>query len=509
MQTILPNDLLANRQSPASLQPEEFRKAGHQLIDDISDYLSTIEDHPITAAPAPHDLRAKLPVSMPQIGADTYALVNETWDLLLKNSLFNGHPRFWGYVTSSPAPVGMLADLMAAAINSNCGAFVLSPMATEIEKQTIQWLGEWIGYPAGGGIMVSGGNMANFVAFLAARKAKAGWDIRKEGIKPAEGKWRVYTSAETHTWINKAADLFGLGLDAIRWIPVDENQRMDIKVLQKQISEDKEYGLLPLLVVGTAGSVGSGAVDQLDEIAAICSKENCWFHIDGAYGGFAAALPELKELFRGIELADSIAIDPHKWLYSPLEAGCTLVKDSKALTNAFSFHPAYFNFEGETEPQTNFYESGFQNSRGFRALKVWLGFRQSGAEGHIQMIREDIQLAAKLFEILQTYPEIETFTRHLSIATFRYRPAGEEFNQDPEYLNALNQALLNKLQSGGQVYPSNAVLDGQFLLRVCIVNFRTALKDIRLLPEIVLKEGKILHEKMRNQKSLHEGNAHA
>ncbi len=506
----LPADGISEtRKASINLEKETFRKTGHLLVDAISDFLSSIDSFPVTTAPLPHELRSLLPGQLPQNGADPYALVEETWDLLLKNSLFNGHPRFWGYVTSSPAPIGMLADLMAAAINSNCGAFVLSPMATEIEKQTIQWLGEWIGYPAGNGIMVSGGNMANFVGFMAARRAKAAWDIRKEGMKPSEGKWRVYTSAETHTWINKAADLFGLGIDAIRWIPIDENQRMDIVILEQKINEDKNNGLFPLLVVGTAGSVGTGAVDQLQEIASICSKANCWFHVDGAYGGFAAALPELKELFKGIELADSIAIDPHKWLYSPLEAGCTLVKDPKALTNAFSFHPAYFNFDGQEEPQTNFYESGFQNSRGFRALKVWLGFRQSGAEGHIQMIRDDIQLAAKLFEILKSYPEIETFTCHLSIATFRYRPSEEEFNRDPEYLNALNLALLNKLQSGGQVYPSNAVLNGQFLLRVCIVNFRTSLKDILLLPEIILNEGRFLHDQMKNQRTVQGGKSQA
>ena len=245
-------------------------------------------------------------------------------------------------------------------------------MATEIEKQTIQWLGELIGYPAGAGIMVSGGNVANFIGFLAARKAKANWDIRKLGLGPQQGKWRIYTSAETHTWINKAADLFGLGLDAIRWIPIDADQKMNISVLEEKILEDKEQGLIPLLVVGTAGSVGTGVVDPLKQIAVICKKHDCWFHVDGAYGGFAAALPELKELFQGIELADSMSIDPHKWLYSPLEVGCTLVKNASALTDAFSFHPVYYNFESKEEERTNFYESGFQNSRGFRALKVWL-----------------------------------------------------------------------------------------------------------------------------------------
>jgi aromatic-L-amino-acid decarboxylase len=498
MNHILSDDSLQQRLPKIDMDPAVFREAGYRLIDDIAGFLSSISNLPVTTAPTPGSLEAKLPKSLPLSGSNPSKLIEETWQLLVNNSLFNGHPRFWGYITSSPTPVGMLGDLMASAINSNCGAFVLSPIATEIEKQTIKWLGEFIGYPTGGGIMVSGGNMANFVGFLAARKAKANWDIRKLGMQPSQGKWRVYTSSETHTWISKAADLFGLGLEAIRWIPVDKDQRMDLSQLDKIIAEDKKDGLIPFLVAGTAGSVGTGAVDQLKEVAAICKKYDCWFHIDGAYGGFAAALPELKNLFQGIELADSIAIDPHKWLYSPLEAGCTLVKDANALTDAFSFHPVYYNFDGKEEPQTNFYERGLQNSRGFRALKVWLGFRQMGTEGHIRLIRENIQLAERLSGILKKYKEIETFSQHLSITTFRYKPEDINADSEQEYLNKLNQSLLNKLQSGGEVFPSNAVLDGNFLLRVCIVNFRTRLNDIEILPEIILKEGRLIHEQMLN-----------
>ena len=502
MSTLSPEETLHHRHSAVDMDAVSFREAGHKLINDIAGFLSSIPNLPVTTAPGPKFLQSKLPEIMPKIGADPSVLVKETWQMLMNNSLFNGHPRFWGYVTSSPAPMGMLGDLMASAMNSNCGAFVLSPIATEIEKQTIQWLGEWIGYPTGSGIMVSGGNMANFIGFLAARKAKANWDIRKLGLGPSQGKWRVYTSTETHTWISKAVDLFGLGLDAIQWIPVDASQRMDVSILEQRILEDKNQGLVPLLVAATAGSVGTGAVDPLDKIAVICKKYDCWFHVDGAYGGFAAALPELKEMFKGIEQADSVAIDPHKWLYSPLEAGCTLVKDANVLTDAFSFHPVYYNFDGEEEPQTNFYESGLQNSRGFRALKVWLTFRQVGAEGHIRLIREDIQLAQTLFELLNEQEEIESFTHHLSITTFRYKPAGTDASRDEEYLNKLNQALLNKLQSGGEVFPSNAVLNGSFLLRVCIVNFRTTLIDIKSLPAIILKAGRQIHEEMQKEHSL-------
>lgn len=501
MEPFLPDEALRRRQSPIEMDADAFREAGYELIDNIAGFLSSISGFPVTTAPTPGSIQAMLPKSLPFTGADPSALVRETWQLLVNNSLFNGHPRFWGYITSSPAPLGMLGDLMASSVNSNCGAFVLSPVATEIEKQTIQWLGELIGYPVGSGIMVSGGNMANFVGFLAARKAKSNWDIRKLGIQPSQGKWRIYTSVEAHTWISKAVDLFGLGLDAIRWIPVDSDQRINIPALNQAITEDKNEGLVPFLVAGTAGSVGTGVVDPLNEIAAICKKHSCWFHVDGAYGGFAAALPERKDLFQGLELADSVAIDPHKWLYSPLEAGCTLVKDENALTDAFSFHPAYYNFDGEEEPQTNFYERGLQNSRGFRSLKVWMVLRQLGMDGHIRMIREDIGLAEKLFEILNENKEFETFSHHLSITTFRYKPEDIDGKTEQGYLNKLNQALLNRLQSGGEIFLSNALLNDNFLLRVCIVNFRTRLDDIESLPAIVLREGRIIHAQMQNEGS--------
>lgn len=500
MSTRLSEELLIQRPAPVEMDGRSFREAGWQLINDIAAHMESIRDAPVTTAPTPGFLRAKLPGSFPSTGTDPAELLRETWDLLIHNSLFNGHPRFWGYITSSPAPMGILGDLMASAVNSNCGAFVLSPVATEIEKQTIHWLGEWIGYPADGGIMVSGGNMANFIGFLAARKAKAHWDIRKLGLAPAQGKWKIYASAETHTWISKAADLFGLGLDAIQWIGVDAHQRMDTIILEQKMTEDKEQGFIPMMVAATAGSVGTGAVDPLYEIAGICEKHDCWFHIDGAYGGFAAALPELKKDFLGIERADSIAIDPHKWLYSPLEAGCTMVRDKTVLSDAFSFHPTYYNFDGNEEPQTNFYEQGLQNSRGFRALKVWLSFRHLGAETHARLIREDILLAKKLFDALNSEKEIETRTQHLSITTFRYRPSGLDKKDDQEYLNTLNQAILNDLQTGGRVFLSNAVINGDFLLRVCIVNFRTRTGDIEILPAIVLQTGKRLDAQLRKER---------
>jgi aromatic-L-amino-acid/L-tryptophan decarboxylase len=269
---------------------------------------------------------------------------------------------------------------------------------------------------------------------------------------------------------------------------------MDVQLLQQQIRNDRLQGHFPFLVVGNAGSVSTGAVDPLDEIASICSYENLWFHIDGAYGAPAAMLPETKNLFKGITKADSIALDPHKWLYSPLEAGCILVRQGKNLHDTFSFNPVYYNFEGNgSERPLNFHEYGMQNSRGFRAFKVWLSLKQAGKSGISAMIRNNIDLAKKLFQLADETPEIEAVSQNLSITTFRYIPKDIE---DNDYLNLINEKLLNRLQNGGEVFLSNAIVNGFYCLRVCIVNFRTTYSDLEALIKIVLNEGSLIHEEL-------------
>jgi glutamate/tyrosine decarboxylase-like PLP-dependent enzyme len=252
------------------------------------------------------------------------------------------------------------------------------------------------------------------------------------------------------------------------------------------------------MVVGNAGDVSTGVVDNLKEIAVICKKHQLWFHIDGAYGISAAVIPGLRSMFEGIEEADSIALDPHKWWYSPLEAGCTLVKNPKHLLDTFSTHPEYYNFEGKNEdPTQNFYEYGLQNSRGFRALKVWLTMQQVGRNGYIKMITEDIELTKLLFEMAKNHPELEAVTQNLSIATFRYLPRNENGKtKDESYLNILNEAILNELQQGGELFLSNAIVNQKYCLRTCIVNFRTSVKDVEEIIEIVVREGRRTHEKL-------------
>jgi aromatic-L-amino-acid decarboxylase len=487
------------RVSPLEMSGDEFRSLGYQLVDRIAGFLDSLPQRKVTTGESPTEIRRALEAerSLPQQGADPGQLLNHAADLLMDHSLFNGHPRFWGYITSSAAPIGALGDLLAAAINSNVGAWLLSPMASEIEAQTIRWIAEMIHFPVTcGGLFVSGGNIANFVCFMAARQAQAKSNVRVQGMDGT--RMRAYCSKDTHTWIQKAADIAGLGTDAIRWITTDGEMRIDVAALQKQISQDIAVGDQPFLVIGNAGSVSTGAIDPLAELADLCREFKLWFHVDGAYGGLAAVLPDAPAEFAGLQLADSVAVDPHKWLYAPLEAGCALVRDPEKLRDAFAYHPPYYHFGVEA---INYFDLGPQNSRGFRALKVWLALQQVGRDGYVQMIAEDIRLAQELHQRISQYSALEALTQSLSITTFRYVPedlkSGDE--KVESYLNALNEALLTRLQNSGEAYLSNAVIQGKFALRACIVNFRTSLEDVEALPAIVVRMGKEMDATMRHQ----------
>lgn len=493
-----------NRESPIEITADDFKIIGYQLVDTLASFIATIIEKPVTTAETPKQIQTVLGnASLPENGTSVSELFLRASDLLLNHSLLNGHPKFFGYITSSPAPIGALADLLAAAVNPNVGANILSPMATAIEKQTVKWLSEFIGVsPTYGGILVSGGNMANLTAFLAARTAKAPKSMKEDGLVNTLGEMVFYCSKTTHTWIEKAAVLFGHGSKAIRWIPTDAGNKMNTEILSQTINDDIKNGKKPFLVIGNAGDVSMGVVDNLHEIAAICKANDLWFHIDGAYGIPAAVIPQYKNLFDGIQEADSIALDPHKWLYAPLEAGCTLVKNPQHLIDTYSAHPIYYNFDNSAdEPTLNYYEYGFQNSRDFKALKVWMALQQVGKNGYIKMISEDIELSQLLFEEAQKHPELQAITQNLSITTFRYVPLNyvQDEKIDETYLNTLNEKLLNELQRGGEVFLSNAVVADKYCLRACIVNFRTSRKDIQEIIEIIVREGRKVHEMLKTK----------
>ncbi len=490
------------RSVPLAISPDDFRRIGHDLVDTIAEVLATYRDRPLTPDDSPANVRALIggDRALPQQGDDAAALVASTARLLTEHSLFNGHPRFFGYITSSPAPIGILADMLASAINANLGLWRLSPIATEIESQAVRWVAELVGYPADcGGLFVSGGNMANIVALYAARAAADG-DVRMRGVAGADApRLRMYASTETHTWVQKGADLSGLGTDSIRWIPVDSDQRMNVAALRQAIERDRDAGDRPMMVAATAGSVSTGAVDRLAEIARLCRDLGVWFHVDGAYGALAARVAGTPTDLRAIGDADSLALDPHKWMYAPIEAGCTLVRDPVRLRDAFSYHPPYYHFGEEA---LNYVDYGPQNTRGFRALKVWLGLRHAGGDGALRMIADDIALSERLFANVQREPELEALTHGLSIATFRYVPPDLQSRTSEEdvavYLDTLNRDLLERIQTSGEAFVSNAIVGGRYALRACIVNMNTRAADMDALPGFIVALGREADKAMRD-----------
>ncbi len=498
-------DSEASRHAPLEMDSATFRKLGHRLVEQLAEFLDFMPKGPVNHDESPSSVRAALNLNgpLPELGMDPGLLLEETAALLFKHSLFNGHPRFFGYITAPPAPIGILGDFLASAVNPNGGAWILSPAATEIESQTVRWIASLIGYSEScGGLLLSGGNMANIICFLAARAAKASWNVRELGIGGDDGRrLRVYASVETHTWIHKAADCTGLGTASIRWIATDSNLKMDVTALRHQIEADIAAGDLPCLVVGTAGSVSTGAVDPLPEIAKVCREHDVWFHVDGAYGGFAACVPDAPGDLYALSQADSVAVDPHKWLYAPLEAGCALVRNREALRAAFAYHPPYYHFE---ENATNYVDYGLQNSRSFRALKVWLALKQVGAAGYRRMIADDIQLSQRMAQFIERHADFQLMTQNLSMATFRYVPRDLRTQLlDPvveSHLDALNRELLDRLQRGGETFVSNAVVDGHYVLRACIVNFHTTVADVEAVPEIIARAGRAVDEELRQAK---------
>lgn len=496
-----PDKYRRTRASALDMSSADFREIGHDLVEQIAGYYESLSARKLTLAKSRPEITELIGAGgLPEQGADASELMQDIAPLLFDNSLHNGHPRFLGYISASAAPLGALADFLAAAVNANVAKWDLSPVASEIETQTIRWIAELIRYPENcGGILVSGGNAANFHGFVAARQAMTDWDIRRDGLYGDPRQLTAYVSKETHTWIDKAAEICGLGANAVRWIDTDSEQRIDLSALRRQIDKDRHDGFLPFIVVGTSGTIGTGAIDPIRDMAAFCREQGIWFHVDGAYGAPAACLDDAPEDLRALALADSVAVDPHKWLHNPIEVACILTRNPHALRDAFDFRPSYYHFADESSSGIDYYQHGLQNSRGFRALKVWLGLRQAGREGYRASIGEDIALARLLFESLDVHPDFETRSHKLSITTFRYVPRDLQDRADAidDYLNELNEALLVDVQASGRAFISNAMVGDQYLLRACVVNFRTTAFDIEEVVRIVADSGRSLDRRMR------------
>lgn len=478
---------------------DRARALGGQVVELWGELLERLPSMSVGGRATAAEVRAAVTRDVPDEPLSNQELVAALRAIAFEHSTYTGHPGFMAYITGAGTVPGAAADLLAAALNQNVGGWRLAPAATEIELHLGRWFAARLGLPAtAGGYVTSGGAMAAFVALKAARDARAGWAIRELGTR-AGPPLTVYASAQVHDVNSRAADMLGLGRDAVRLVPCDDDLRMRVTVLRSAIARDVRNGHKPIAVIATAGTVSTGAIDPIDEIADVCAEHGLWLHVDGAYGGVAALTDALRPLFRGIERADSVALDPHKWLYTPHSGGAIVVRDMQSLSDAFAIDPSYVHDDKElTGRGVDLYALGPQFSRGFHALKIWVSLLAHGWAAYERRIAHDVALAQYLYECAAEHPELEPIGRapSLSIACFRYVP--RELRGDPAaepYLNRLNERLMSELQLGGRVFPSNAILDGRFALRACIVNFRTEAVDIDALIAETVEKGRALHEK--------------
>jgi aromatic-L-amino-acid decarboxylase len=475
--------------------PDAARSLAGEVVDLWAELLERLPELPAGRQLTVAEVRAAVTRPVPDDPVPTAELVAYLRSLVMDYATYTGHPGFTAYISGSGTIPGAAADLLMSAMNQNVGGWRLAPAATEIEQHLTRWFGQRLGLPdTAAGMITSGGAMACFMGLKAARDARAGWDVRREGTA-AGPPLTLYASREVHDVNTRAADMMGLGADAVRLVATDSRQRLDVDALRAAIEADREAGKKPFAVVGTAGTVGTGAIDPLDEIADVCEEHGLWLHVDGAYGGVAALTTELRPLFRGIERADSVALDPHKWLYTPHSGGAVVVRDFDRLADAFTLAPSYTHEDKEvTGRGIDYYAYGPQFSRGFHALKVWVSLLAHGWSAYERRIVHDCELAEYLYRRAEEHPELEPVGRQsLSIACFRYVPRELPDSEDrEEYLNGLNERLMTELQWSGRVFPSNAVIDGRFAIRSCVVNFRTEADDVDALVDEAVAIGRRL-----------------
>jgi glutamate/tyrosine decarboxylase-like PLP-dependent enzyme len=464
----------------------DLRALGHRMVDEMMNYLETVRERPVWQR-MPDDVREHFRGSLPRRPEGAEAAYADFVQNVLPYPTGNIHPRFWGWVMGNGTPLAALSDMLAATMNPNVGG--ADHAANLVEAQVIEWCKEMTGYAANAsGILVSGGSMANLVCLTVARNAKAGFDIRRLGVAAAPRPMVLYASTETHSSVQKAMELLGLGDDACHKIPVNDQFEIDIAALEAAIGEDRTAGRQPFCVVGNAGTVNTGAIDDLASLAALCQREQLWFHVDGAFGALASLVPEYSERLRGMEQADSLAFDLHKWMYMPYEVGCVLVRHPAAHRDTFSLTPGYLTHatRGTAAGDVWFSELGPQLSRGFRALKVWMNIKAYGLDTFAALIAGNIEQARYLGELVQKTPELELLAPvSLNIVCYRYVVPG----WGEEKLNALNAELLVRLQESGVAVPSNAMINGRYALRVANTNYRSTPEDFEVLVRETVRQG--------------------
>lgn len=481
--------------------PERAAALGNDAVALWRELLERIRELPVGTARGVEEVRAAVARRVPDEPLAQDELLAYLRTLVFENSTIMGHPGYVAYISGAGTIPGAAADLLAAAMNQNVGGWRLAPGATEIELQLVRWLAGRLRLPdTAGGFVTTGGAMSAFAGLKMARDAVAGWNVRRLGVS-GQRALAVYASTESHVVNTRAADMLGLGTDAVRAIPVDAKLRMRPAALREAIVRDIRAGRRPMAVVAAAGTVGTGAIDPLDAIADVCAEHGVWMHVDGAYGGVAACTDALAPLFQGIERADSIALDPHKWLYTPHSGGVVLVRDERRLAESFSVHASYVAEDKSlTHRGVDFFDLTPNFSRGFHALKIWVSLLAHGWSAYSRRIAHDVDLARWLYARVLAHPALEPVgpPPPLSITCFRYVP--DRLRGQPgaeEYVNTLNERIMTALQTGGRVFPSNVVLDGRYGIRACIVNFRTEAADLDMLVTETVRLGAELDAEMR------------
>jgi glutamate/tyrosine decarboxylase-like PLP-dependent enzyme len=485
-----------------TLDPEDWesmRTLGHRMLDDMLDYMGTVRERPAWQH-APDRVKAHFRGPLPLDPQPPEEIYEEFLENVLPYPIGNIHPRFWGWVFGTGTVLGAYAEFLAASMNTNSGDLD-HHSANHLEKQLIDWCKEMLGFPASAsGLLTSGCSAANLIGLAVARNTQAGFDLRREGIHAAPKKMVLYASQEIHSSIQKAVELLGLGGDALRYVPVNDDFQIDLQALRAVITQDREDGHLPFCVVGAAGTVNTGAIDDLDALADICQGEDLWLHVDGAFGAWAALVSGLRDRLAGMERADSLAFDLHKWMYMPYEIGCVLVRHNEQHHKAFSLTPVYLSRAGDGRGLTGgdlpwLTDYGFQLSREFRALKAWMSLKEHGTRKYARMIQQNIDQARYLAELVDAAPELELAAPvPLNVVCFRYVGPGLD-DAAPKALNnnaaldALNKEILVELQEGGIAVPSGTTVAGKYVLRVGHTNHRSRREDFEVLVREVIRIG--------------------
>jgi aromatic-L-amino-acid/L-tryptophan decarboxylase len=483
-----PQENAANVVAEETLDPADWSEAlriSHQIVEDAVAYLRDVRHRPVWQAMT-EEARARFATPMPRAAeplADIYRTIAET---VMRYPMGNIHPRFWAWYMGAGNFTGALGDFLAAVQGSNLGGG--DHAAALMDGQVVDWCKEMIGFPASAsGTLVSGGSMANLIGLTLARNKKSGIDVRERGVAAIAKPLRFYGSDQLHGCHRKAMEALGLGNRALRRIPSDGRFRIDIRALRHAIAEDRAVGFQPACVIASAGTVNTGAIDDLSGLAALAAQEDLWLHVDGCIGALLAIAPENAYRVAGIKEADSVALDPHKWLHAPFEAGCALVRDASAHRDAFALTEEYLESKSRgLASGVWLHEYGLQTTRGFKALKIWMALKEHGVEKFGRLIDQNIAQARHLTDLINAEPLLELMApTEINIVCFRYRPAGA----DRAALKGINSEIMLRLQEEGLAALSDTTVHGEHCLRAAITNHRTRRSDFELLVREIIRLG--------------------